>query len=124
MSNIVKLKTYRYEIDWSYEYEVEINVDEYVYFTVDWRGERSWHLIGHKVDENHNWSEKELSYDWCFLRDIADFIAKVNNIKDKFGNTRCRVSDFRNLHYSEGFYKELGQLLKIVEQIQEEFENE
>ena len=82
MSNIVKLRTYRYEIDWSYEYEVEINVDEYVYFTVDWRGERSWHLIGHKVDENHNWSEKELSYDWCFLRDIADFIARANNIKD------------------------------------------
>lgn len=120
MSNIVKLRTYRYEIDWSYEYEVEINVDEYVYFTIDWRGD--WHLIGHKVDKNHNWSEKELSYDWCSLRDIADFIARANNIKDKFGNTRCRVSDFRNLHYSEGFYKELGQLLKIVEQTQKEYE--
>ena len=118
MPNIVKLKTYKYEIDWSYEYEVEIDIDKYVFFTVDFRL-GSWHLIGNKCDENYNWTEHELSYHWVDFKSMVDFIVKANNVKDKLGYTRCRVSKFKNLHYSNTFYKELARLLEAVEKEQE-----
>ena len=118
MQNIVKLKTWKYEIDWSYDYEVEIDIDEYVFFTVDFRL-GSWHLIGHKCDENYNWTEHELSYHWVDFSDMVDFIVKANNVKDKSGFTRCRVSKFKNLHYSKNFYSELARLLEAVEKEQE-----
>ena len=73
-------KTYRYEIDWSYDYEIEIDLDEWVYFEVDYRGENSWHLIGHKCDDNYKWTEKELSYHWVTFTDMVDFIVKANNL--------------------------------------------
>lgn len=117
MSNIVKLRTYRYEIDWSYDYEVEIDIDEYVFFTVDFRL-GSWHLIGNKCDENYNWTEHELSYHWVTFRDMVDFIVKANAVKDKQGFTRCRVSKFKNLHYSKSFYSELARLFEAVSEKQ------
>lgn len=120
MANIVKLKTYRYEIDWSYDYEIEIDIDEWVYFTVDYRGENSWHLIGHKCDKDYNWSQKELSYHWVCFWDMVDFIVKANAVKDKDGFTRCQVSEFNNLHYSKNFYSELARLLEAVKKKEEQ----
>ena len=117
MSNIVKLKTQKYSIDWTYEYEIDIDVDQYVFFTAEYRL-NSWHLIGHKCDQNYNWTTEELSYHWVFLLDMADFIAKANSIKDKSGFTRCRVSKFNSLHYCNSFYSELSKLLKLVEEKQ------
>lgn len=123
MSNIVKLKTWKYEIDWSYEYIIDIDIDEYVYFEVDYRGENSWHLIGHKCDKDYKWTEKELSYHWVYFWDMVDFIARSNLVKDKLGCTRCRVSRFNNLHYSNLFYGKLTELLEAVKNREEELKN-
>ena len=123
MSNIVKLKTQKYIIDWTYEYEIDIDLDEYVFFQVDYRL-KSWHLIGHKCDKNHNWTTKELSYHWVDFGDMVDFIVKANNAKEKSGYTRCRVSRFNALHYSESFYSELSRLLNAVEKEQAKLKGE
>lgn len=123
MSNILKLKTWRYEIDWSYEYEVEIDIDEYVGFTVDFRL-GSWHLIGHKCSDNYKWTEHELSYHWVAFADMVNFIVKANAVKDKNGFTRCRIFKFKNLHYSNNFYKELARLLEEVEKEQEKLKEQ
>ena len=125
-SNIVKLITYEYSIDWSYRVEVEINLDEYAFFEVDYRGGNSWHLIGHKCDrETYKWTTKELSIHWCYLMDIAEFIYKANKYmyeKTK-GHQRCKVSRFNNLHYCEDFYKELQRLFEAVEKVKRESED-
>lgn len=77
---IVKLKTQRYEIDRTYEYEIEIDVDKYDFFTLEYRL-ASWHLIGHKCRKYKNEykrTEEELSYDYVLFKDMVDFIANAN----------------------------------------------
>ena len=120
MANIIKLKTWKYEIDWSYDYIIDIDIDEYVFFEVDYRGENSWHLIGHKCDKDYNCTEKELSYHWVCFSDMVDFIARANLVKDKDGYTRCRVSRFNSLHYSNAFYGKLAELLEAVKKKEEQ----
>lgn len=114
---IVKLKTQRYEIDWTYEYEIDIDVDKYSFFTVEYRL-ASWHLIGHKCrrcKNEYEWTEKELSYDYVLFKDIVDFIANANTVKDKNGLRMCRVTEFNNLHRADIFYTELTKLLQAVD---------
>lgn len=120
-SNIVKLRTYEYSIDWSYEREVEINLDEYSFFECDYRL-GTWHLIGHKFDrETYKWTTEELSIHWCFVMDVAEFIYKANKYmyEKTNGYQRCKVSRFNNLHYSEEFYEALQRLLNAVAKIEE-----
>lgn len=120
-SNIVKLRTYEYSIDWSYEREVEINLDEYSFFECDYRL-GSWHLIGHKCDKGtYKWEAKELSIHWCYLMDIAEFIYKANKyMQEKTnGSQSCKVSRFNSLHYEGNFYKELQRLFNAVAKIEE-----
>lgn len=121
MNNIVKLKTHRFSIDWSYDEEVEINLDDYAFFECDFRLD-SWHLIGHKYDKKTGkWSTKELSAHWCFERDIAEFIYKANKYaseKNMFHKV-CKVSRFNNLHYSSGFYNSLQKVFDIVKRMEE-----
>ena len=117
MSNIVKLKTWLYLIDESYDYDIDVDIDEYVFFSVEYRL-KSWHLVGHKCDDNYKWTTKEISYHWVDFNDLVDFIVSANNVKDDFGNTRCRVSRFNSLHYSNSFYNALSELFKAVEEKQ------
>ena len=117
MSNIVKLKTWRYEIDWSFDYDIVVDIVEYVFFSVEYRL-KSWHLVGHKCDKDYNWTTKEISYHWVAFNDLVDFIVSANNVKDNHGNTRCRVSRFNSLHYSNSFYSALSELFKAVEKKQ------
>ena len=49
-SNIVELRTHEYSLDWVEDRKVKINLDEYVFFECDYRGQ-TWHLIGHKCDK-------------------------------------------------------------------------
>lgn len=117
-NNIVELTTYRYSIDWSYTEKVTINLDDYVFFTCEYRCD-SWHLIGHKYDKDtEKWSTKELSAHWCFARDIAEFIYKANKY-GKSKNQMCKVSRFNNLHYHSGFYESLQRIFNMVKQMQE-----
>ena len=120
-SNIVKLRTYEYSIDWSYEREVEINLDEYSFFECDYRL-GGWHLIGHKCNkETYEWTSEELSIHFCYLMDIAEFIYKANKYmyeKTK-GYQSCKVSRFNNLHYDGNFYEALQKLFGAVAKIEE-----
>lgn len=49
--NIVKLKCTDFTTDWYRDKEIEIDIDQFIYFEIDYRGENSWHLIGHKYIE-------------------------------------------------------------------------
>lgn len=61
--NIVKLKCADYSIDWVLDKEIEIDVDKYIFFEIEYRGESSWHLIGHKYNEKTNkWERTEFCY--------------------------------------------------------------
>ena len=117
-SNIEKLRTHRWSIDWSYEEEVEINLDDYVFFACEYRTD-DWHLIGYKHDKKTDeWTTKELSIHWCFEREIAEFIYKANKYAKKHYQ-HCKVSRFNNLHYSGGFYKSLQTIFNIVKQMED-----
>ena len=122
ISNIVKLRTHRWSIDWAYEEEVEINLDDYVFFACEYRTD-DWHLIGYKHDKKTDkWTTEELSIHWCFEREIAEFIYKANKYereKQDFPIQHCKVSRFNNLHYGGGFYKSLQKIFDMVKQMEE-----
>ena len=124
-NNIVELTTYRFSIDWTYKEKVKINLDDYVFFSCEYRC-NDWHLIGHKYDrKTEKWSQDELSIHWCFERDIAEFIYKAN----KYAKSKetpiqnCKVSRFNNLHYGGGFYKSLQTIFNIVNEMEEKDRN-
>ena len=50
MNNIAKLRCMHFWSDWTDIKEIEINLDEYVFFEIDYRGQDSWHIIGNKCD--------------------------------------------------------------------------
>ena len=116
MNNIVKVNCMHFWSDWTDMNDVEINLDEYVFFSIEYRGEDSWHIVGHKCDKNHNWTTRELSdHQVSSISDLADFIVAANAYPKSKGKMQdCKVSRFNNLHYSGSFYKELAKLLEIV----------
>ena len=61
MNNIVKVECMHFWSDWTDIKEIEINLDEYVFFEIDYRGKDSWHIKGHKCGSEHRWTEEELS---------------------------------------------------------------
>jgi hypothetical protein len=116
MKSIVTVQCLKFWSDWTDEVKVEIDIKEYVFFGIEYRGENSWHIVGHKCDKDYNWTTEELSLHQVFgIVNLADFIVKVNSYVSKH-STRCRVSRFNNLHYYNGFYKELTKLFKLVEE--------
>lgn len=115
LSNIVRVRCMHFWSDWTEIKDIEINVDEFIFFEVDYRGEDSWHIIGHRCNENHKWKGTELSdHQVASIYDLAEFISKVNSC-DKGKYKPCKVSRFNNLHYSDSFYQELQSLLALVE---------
>ena len=120
MSKIVTLTTYYFWSDWTDFRKVDIDIEEWVFFEVDFRCD-SWHLIGHKYNkQSEKWEREELSNHGCFIRDLAEFIAEANTYPDKSGFKRNRVSRFNNLHYSNEFYVRLNQLLNLVDKFEKE----
>lgn len=116
MNNIVKVNCMHFWSDWTELKDVEIDLDKYAFFSIEWRGTDSWHIVGYKVDAEHNWTTKELSeHQVSGIGDLADFIVYANaypKSKGKFQD--CKVSRFNNLHYGGTFYSELSRLLKMV----------
>lgn len=121
--NIVKLKCTDFTTDWYRDKEIEIDIDQFIYFEIDYRGENSWHLIGHKyIEKSDKWQTVDFDYHMCTIHDIARFIAEVNNIPSESGRLINRVSKFKNLHYYTNFYKNLQNLLCLVEKYSKEKE--
>ena len=115
MDNIAKVNCIHYSHDWSYIITKEINLDEYVFFEIDYRG-NSWHIKGHKCDPNYHWSEEELSeHEVKDIGEVAKFIAHANAYPKSIGKFQdCKVSRFNNLHYSDSFYEALTSLFALV----------
>lgn len=111
--NIVTIECLRYTLDWYQEVKVEVDLDEWTFFCVDYRGENSWHLIGHKT-VNDKWVQEELSLSGIYRNSLVNFIRAANSYKHKKYGVLCEVSRFNNLHYYKGFYKELADLLASV----------
>lgn len=117
LNSIVKVECMHFLSDWTEIKEIEINLDEYVFFEIDYRGKDSWHIKGHKVNDNCEWTERELSdHQVCSIYDLAKFIAQANAYDNgKF--QPCKVSRFNNLHYNNGFYEELTRLFELVKKV-------
>ena len=112
MSNVVKVRCFHFWSDWTELKEVEINLDEYVFFEVDYRGEDSWHIKGHKCISNYKWVVDELSeHGVVSVLDLVDFIKAANSYDEV---QKCKVSRFNNLHYNDNFYDDLSGLLCLL----------
>lgn len=120
--NIVKLKCSEFTLDWYRDKEIEIDVDKYVFFEVEYRGgNAAWYLQGHRyIKKTEKWVVDDFDYHMCNTHEMADFIAKVNKIKSENGFIRNRVSRFNNLHYSTDFYEKLSNLLNLIKKYEEE----
>jgi len=116
MNNIVKVNCMHFWSDWTDMRDVEIDLDKYAFFSIEWRGKDSWHIVGHMVDDNHKWSTEEVSdHQVSSIRDLANFIAYANAYPKSVGKMQgCKVSRFNNLHYYSDFYAELSHLLQLV----------
>ena len=126
MNNIVKVNCIKFLSDWTDIVPVEIDLDKYVFFEIDYRGNNSWHIIGHRCDENHKWDTVELSlHEVNGVRETAKFIAYANAYPKSKGKIQdCKVSRFNNLHYSGQFYKALEKLLEMVHEEEQVYKNE
>lgn len=122
--NIVKLKCSKFTLDWYIDKEIEIDVDKYVFFEVEYRGgDAAWYLQGHRyIEDTKKWVVDDFDYHMCRTYEIAKFIAKVNKIKNEDGFVRNRISRFNNLHYSTDFYEKLSNLLELVKKYEKEEE--
>lgn len=120
MNNIVKVECKNFSLDDVDFKDVSINIDEYVFFEVDYRGKDSWHIKGYKCDSDYHWTEEELSdHQVSSIYDVAKFIAEANAYESgKF--QPCKVSRFNNLHYSGGFYEDLQRLFELVKKYESE----
>ena len=117
MNNIVKVNCMHFWSDWTDLRDVEIDLDKYVFFSIEYRGINSWHIVGYNVDDEHNWTTEELSdHQVTSVSELADFIVYANAYPKSIGKFQgCKVPRFNNLHYDDSFYSELSKLLKIVE---------
>lgn len=117
MNNIVKVQCMHFYSDWTDLKDVEIDLDKYVFFGIEYRGKDSWHIVGYKCDDKYNWTTEELSeHQVTSIGHLADFIAYANAYPKSKGRLQgCKVSRFNNLHYDNSFYSELSILLKLVE---------
>ncbi len=124
MSNIIKLECSEFTTDWYRDKKIEIDVDKYVFFEVEYRGgDSAWYLQGHRyIESTKKWVVDDFDYNMCRTYEMAKFIAKVNKIKDKNGFIRNRVSRFNNLHYSTDFYEKLSVLFELVKKYEKEEE--
>ena len=122
--NIVKLECSKFTLDWYIDKEIEIDVDKYVFFEVEYRGgDAAWYLQGHRYIENtQKWIVDDFDYHMCRTYEMAIFIAKVNKLKSEQGFVRIRVCRFNNLHYSTDFYEKLSNLLELVKKYEKEEE--
>lgn len=122
--NIVKLECSEFTIDWYRDKEIEINIDKYVFFEVEYRGgDAAWYLQGHRyIEDTGKWVVDDFDYHMCKTYEMAKFISKANKIKDRSGFVRNRISRFNNLHYSTDFYEKLSNLLELVKKYEKEEE--
>ena len=125
LNSIVKVECMHFWSDWTEIKEIEINLDEWIFFSVEYRGENSWHIVGYKCDSDYKWTEEELSdHQVSSIYNLAKFIAQANAYKGK-KIQHCKVSRFNNLHYSSSFYEDLQKLLELVKKLEsEETDNE
>ncbi len=105
LNNVAKVECMHFWSDWTDIKEIEINLDEYVFFEIDYRGKDSWHIKGHKCNDNYEWTEEELSeHQVSSIYDVAKFIAQANAY-DSGKFQPCKVSRFNNLHYDSNFMR-------------------
>jgi hypothetical protein len=103
--NIVKLKCYHFWSDWTTTNYIEIDLDKYKFFQIDYRCD-SFHLIGfYKVDDN--WLQSELSdHGIVGIQELAKFISIVGSSK---------INKIVNYHNSKDFLEKINILLEKVE---------
>lgn len=109
----VAIDTLYFGSDWTYTYSKEIETEEWTYFELQLRGERSWHLIGHSF-RSGRWQ----SYEWD--HGIVNVYDTYNKLKDKI-TTISSMHSFNGVkEFLEGYIKPLKkeiQELKIVNAI-------
>ncbi|PNX51331.1 MAG: hypothetical protein BV456_03525 [Thermoplasmata archaeon M8B2D] len=114
MDNIIELECMHFWSDWTDIKKIEVDLSKYVFFSIEWRGENSWHIRGHYCDKNHDWHIDEISdHEVHGIHEVAKFINNANEY-GKNHHQQCKVSRFNNLHYSGSFYSELKELFALL----------
>lgn len=121
LDSIVKVECMHFCSDWTEIEEIEINLDEWIFFSVEYRGKDSWHIVGYKCDSDYKWTQEELSdHQVSSIYNLAKFIAQANKYEKEKSCQPCKVSRFNNLHYNSSFYEELQRLLELVKKLESE----
>ena len=117
MNNIYELPCVRETYDWAVTEKVPIDLNEWIYFTVELRC-GVWFVKGHKINGEDKWITQDLAIHGVINdTEVARFIAHANLYPASIGKYQsCKVSEFNNLHYSGNFYPKLVSLLKKVEE--------
>ena len=92
MDNKVTITCFRFWSDWTDLVPVEINIDEYNWFEVQYRQDR-WFIIGANFI-NEKWKYSDLTiHGIVSTRDVANFVKVANNKINKFST----LNSFPNL---------------------------
>jgi hypothetical protein len=116
-NNIVEVDCYHDWSDWTTIEPTKINLDDYVYFSCEWRL-GTWYIVVHWVSdkENYKWSSRDISdHGVAHINSLANFIIVANSY-DKY--QECKVSKFNSMHYEKSFYDELLKLLNKVKELE------
>jgi hypothetical protein len=110
--NKIKLKKFRYSLDWFVITDEEIDLDKWSYFLLDCRGTMGdWYLIFfNKVDKNGDECEscgqfyQECTYESFNLNDPVDAVIKLGQ----------KLKGFRYTHGFENGQSRISELLEGV----------
>lgn len=87
--NKVTITCYRFWSDWTDLVPVEIDIDEYNWFELQYRQDR-WFIIGSKY-ENDKWHYTDLTIHGIISTlDVAKFVKVANNKINKYSTLNCK----------------------------------
>lgn len=95
--NKVKVTCYRFWSDWTDLVPVEIDIDEYNWFELQYRQDR-WFIIGSKY-ENDKWNYTDLTiHGIVSIKDVANFVKVASKKVNKFStlNSMPNLIDYIN----------------------------
>ena len=95
--NKITITCYRFWSDWTDLVPVEIDIDEYNWFELQYRQDR-WFIIGSKF-ENNKWHYTDLTIHGIIsIRDVANFVKVANKKINKFStlNSMPNLIDYIN----------------------------
>ena len=105
--------------------EVEINLDEYYLYVIEYAGCGNWHIEGWRCDDKcgNGCIELITFVNGKFSMDgMAKILACIRTRRGPEPFFKDRIKGFWNVFGIEGFYESLGELLALVKKYEQEKE--